>query len=76
MKYIVETTIVSIERRERKVWAHGKGEFTVFRNVDLGFFMLLEGSHESIHIGFDQPVFRPGDRIRISFERIENVGHQ
>ena len=62
--------IVKIEKRIASEWISGVGDNAKFREIDRGYFMTLEGSHESIHIGFDDPMFKAGERIKITFERV------
>ena len=69
MKLVVFSKVVSIDRYEVDSYQGGLGEDAKFAKVDRGYFMLLEGSHEAIHIGFDPPPFRVGDTIKITFER-------
>jgi len=64
--------VISVNRESKDKYEYGVGEHAVFSKVDLGYFMLLEGSHESLHIGFDKPEFRAGDRVSVTIERIPN----
>lgn len=64
--------IVSITRREKLVYLDGFGENARFIGVDRGYFMLLEGSHEALHVGFEMPDFRVGDRIKITMEKVDD----
>ena len=62
--------VVSIESHIKEVYVHGVGEGARFRHDNLGYFMLLEGSYEALHIGFDAPTFRVGDRVKITIEKV------
>jgi len=62
--------VVSIESHIREVYDHGIGEEARFRHDNLGYFMLLEGSYEALHIGFTTPVFKIGDRVKITIEKV------
>lgn len=35
--------------------------------------MHLEGSHESVNLGPELPMFKVGDAIKVTFERTEDV---
>jgi len=60
-----------IERRMSRVYKEGTGENAKFREVDKGFYMLLEGSHEALFVGLEEPEFRVGDRIKVTMEKAE-----
>lgn len=34
--------------------------------------MLLEGSYEALHIGFEKPAFHVGDRVKITMEKVND----
>jgi len=70
-KIVVYSRIVKIEKRVNAEWISGIGEHAKFREINRGYYMTLEGSHEAIHIGFDDPVFKAGERIKITFEGVE-----
>jgi hypothetical protein len=66
------TRIVKIEHRNRLVrsWKDANGDIqTAYRN--LGWFLLLEGSYESLYCGAEEPVkengnrFQPGDEVEV-----------
>jgi len=63
--------VVSIEQRFKRVYIGGFGETAKFREEDQGYFMLLEGSYEALHIGFQLPAFSVGDRIKVTMERMD-----
>ncbi len=73
-KIVNTITIYSIvqrlERRTIRTYVSGYGNTTKFVDEDLGWFIHFEGSHESIHIGFDDPPFKPMQRIKITFAGI------
>jgi len=62
--------VVSIESHIKEVWVEGFGDKARFRHDNLGYFMLLEGSYEALHIGFDNPTFKVGDRVKIIIEGV------
>jgi len=69
MKYIIHSTIMSIEKRINKVWVKGIGEEAVFKDKDCGWFILLRGSYEALHVGYEEPMWRVGDHVKITLER-------
>jgi len=69
-RIVIFSRVVSIENRAQSEWVTGYGDKAVFRKIPLGYFMFLSGSYEAIHVGFDPPEFVPGDRIKITFEKV------
>ena len=59
-----------IRRLDKRVYLGGSGETAQFGADDMGYFVLLEGSHEAIHVGFEKPEFRIGDRIKVTMETV------
>lgn len=37
------------------------------------WFVQFEGSWESLNFGVEEPQFNPGDKVKITFERISDV---
>jgi len=62
--------VVRIEKHSDKVYDSGVGENAIFHEVDRGYFMLMDGSHEAIHIGFGEPMFKVGDKVKITIQRV------
>lgn len=71
IRYTVFSRVREVERRSKRVYVSGIGYEAIFREVDLGYYVWLEDSHESLHVGFDDPIFKPGDKVKITFEKIE-----
>ena len=72
MRYIFYSSVVSVERRTKNVYKSGLGDKAVFEAVDLGYFVQLDGSYESLHIGFNEPRIKSGDKIRVILEKVRN----
>lgn len=72
VKYVVFSHILSIEKHIQKKWIGGVGDNAKFNDVDGGYYMWLDGSHEAIFIGHEEPVLNAGDRIRVTFERVKS----
>lgn len=62
--------VVQIIHRTRRVWVSGLDENAKFRQEDEGYYMLLDGSYEALHVGFDMPEFRVGDKIKVTMEKV------
>lgn len=68
---IVRTTCKNIEQRFQKLWVSGLGQEAVFRQEDLGWWMTLTGSYESVYVGHEKPDgINSGDEIEISFKKV------
>lgn len=66
----VVTEVVAIKEHFVDKYVSGVGDDAIFEQVSLGWFMYLKGSHEAIHIGSDGSWAVPGDRVKITFEKI------
>ena len=71
MKYVVYTKVKSVEHKSDLVSAHKAADGDVVRvTKDLGWFVGLEGSYESLHVGADEPALKVGQRIRLTVEAV------
>jgi len=58
--------IKKIERKNRVLRSWMEGEKFCSEDIDMGWFMLLEGSHEYLHVGMEEPAsFRVGDEVEV-----------
>lgn len=69
MRYIFLSRVVRVEERIDEKWLEGMGPNAKFAPVSRGWFVLLDGSHEAIHVGYEKPSFNPGDNVRVTIER-------
>lgn len=69
MTYLFRTRVVSVDREIRKVDFRKDGDAWTYREVDLGFYLLLEGSQEKLFVGFDQPDMKKGDEVVVRISR-------
>lgn len=70
MRYIFETKVKQIYEQKDKRHISGFGSDAVFEDISRGWFALLEGSWEALHLGKDKPELKPGDKIKVIIERI------
>jgi len=68
-RIVVHSTVVSIFKRIDRQWVSGVGPNATFKEIELGFYLHLQGSHEAIYVGFERPEFDVGDKIKITIER-------
>ena len=66
VEYKIKTSVVSVDRIDRikRAWKNARGEQEV-ELEDLGWHLLLKGSHERLYVGRDKPDFVAGDRVDI-----------
>lgn len=72
MRYVIPTKVRSLEFKKKvtgaKVDKSNKDTVTI-ETVDLGWFVLFEGSCESLFVGYDQPEgLDPGSKVKIIIE--------
>jgi hypothetical protein len=66
--YIIKTRVVKVERKELVVRAYKIGDEVFQDKENLGWFVLLEHSHEYLYLGQEQPDLVVGQKIRIRIE--------
>ena len=71
--YIVSTKVEKLERKRKALRSVKTGEINEQGKPiyeveweDTGWFVLFEGSHEYIHLGFDEPIWKVGQEIEIT----------
>lgn len=60
--------VVKITEHKYNQWIKGVGNEAVFQVISLGWFVTLEGSHESIFVGWFKPRIRFGSMATITIE--------
>lgn len=73
INYVVYTQVVKIEEKFTRDYVSGFGYSTEYANRSLGWFVYLKGSYEALFLGMEKPSFGHGDKIRITFEKVQNV---
>lgn len=75
-RFVFETEVVRVFHHEplksaRKVKDPEGGPDTVEHvTEDQGWFVALRGSWEALGLGFDKPDLAPGDKMRVSLEKV------
>lgn len=67
--YKVRTKVIELNEVFRKDYVSGHGPDAIFESVSRGWFVLLEGSYEALHLGFEKPNLAPGDEVEIIIRR-------
>lgn len=70
------STVKAIEERHTSKYVSGVGKEAVFQEVSLGWYVWLEGSFESIHVGMSKPNWKIGDKIRVVMEKMNALPSQ
>jgi hypothetical protein len=71
VKYVIETSVISVFERLDSVHVDGIGEAATFRESSRGWFVLFDGSHEALFLGKEKPNIANGDLMRITFEPMQ-----
>lgn len=69
--YTILTYVSRVEQRIESVYIGGVGADAAFTKHSTGWYLSIEGSHEAIYIGKEQPELKYGDKIKISIKRID-----
>lgn len=72
INYTIQVPVVQVEERFRRVYLRGHGETAEFIEHSQGWFIQFAGSWESLYFGAEQPPFKQGDTVKITFERIDD----
>jgi len=70
MIYSLSTTVLSVEEGFKTHHISGSGPDAVFEKESLGWFVHFEGSYEAIYLGDSRPNFNPGDKVKVTFEKV------
>lgn len=68
VRFVIKANVVRIEKRSRKFWVSGYGDDAIFHEQDLGWWLLLTGSHEAIYLGEEQPNLKEDQEMKITIE--------
>lgn len=68
--YLIHTTVVEVNEIFRKEHVRGAGPEAEFRDVSRGWFAILEGSYEALHLGMEKPELKAGDKIELRIRKV------
>lgn len=68
--HLFRSRVTSVEKLSRVVRGYMKDGQAVIEREDLGWFVLLEGSHERIYVGEEVPQLRTGDEVVVIIRRV------
>lgn len=69
--YTVIAEIGAIEERFNREWISGRGAEAIFKETSRGWFVHFIGSNEAIRFGDEKPDWNVGDKVKITFERVQ-----
>jgi hypothetical protein len=69
VRYVIHSSVARVERRIDRVWVGGTGEGAKFKEVDKGWYILLTNSYEALYVGFEEPNWKVGDKVKITLEK-------
>jgi hypothetical protein len=62
--------VKKIERKNRVLRAWKEGDDVKTATEDLGYYLMLEGSHESLYVGSIEPSLRVGDNVLVTIQKV------
>lgn len=68
---VIYTRILDIQKRHVKNWISGVGKEAEFHYDFIGYYILLEGSHEMLCVGLEESRLRVGQKVKISITPME-----
>ena len=70
--YVINTEVLKISEEFARMYTSGFGESATFNKVSKGWFASFAGSYEALHLGYKEPEWKVGDKIRITFEKVND----
>lgn len=70
MRYIINSTVRGVTEEFYEKYISGFGDSAVFERTSKGWFIFLSGSYEKLHLGFDKPDIKVGDKVKITIEKV------
>lgn len=61
--------VLKVEEKFRQKCKSGVGKEAVMEDVSLGWFMHLQGSFESLHVGETKPAIEPGEYVLVTIRK-------
>lgn len=67
--YVIFTRVISVTEEEYAVRGRVVDGQAIIDKINLGWYVLFEGSHEKLFLGEDRPQLSAGDKVKILIER-------
>jgi len=68
-RYVIRTRVTDVFERKQDCWVSGVGKDAVFSTKNLGWYILLDGSHEAIFLDTIRPDLAVGDIVEITIQK-------
>jgi hypothetical protein len=68
--YVVMATVKAVHEGTEVVGVGFEGGHVQFARRSCGWYVNFEHSHEALYLGDEKPALEPGDRVKITFERL------
>lgn len=72
VKFVIETHVVAVDEIQRVLSTSYKDKDGNFSKEEetLGWFVWLNGSQERLFLGKERPELYPGDKVKVTIERV------
>ena len=67
--YLIYSKVIGVSKKEHLKRQWMENNETKSKYEDLGWFILLEGSHEWLYVGGEKPELQPHDEVEIRITR-------
>lgn len=69
-KVVFFSKVIATFEKLQPIWLGGVGDNAKFEDKPLGWFVHLQGSFEALHVGMEEPTLKPGDKVKITLEKV------
>jgi hypothetical protein len=70
-RFIFFSRVRNIEKKKKSIYKNGIGNETIFEEKDLGYFLNLEGSFESLFVGMESLNWPKGRTVKVTIELVD-----
>jgi len=70
INYVVLATVKAVHEGTEVIGVGYSGGKVSFARKSSGWFVNFEHSHEALYLGEEKPELNPGDKVKITFERL------
>lgn len=71
INYTVLAHVAKVDEAFARDHVSGTGPDAIFTKRSLGWYVIFVGSTEAIYFGESRPQLNPGDKVKVTFERID-----
>lgn len=70
-RYTIYTYVDDVFEHTKDKYISGVAKEAKFETTTQGWYMTLQGSRESLFLGTEKPILQAGDRVKITFEKVQ-----